>query len=307
MRQDINKMLSSEIYNLDDVTFNKIKISSANLAQLKSICKEYGFSSFLTESKNQVKLGKNYKELGLYTIGMSLSPYELGNHDFTVCFNATSSCKANCVIQNAGNPAYLPNKQKAMLKRKALLADDPKLFLAMFMRYIELKSLYCIKNNLALSIRFNISSDINYENIRIVYHDIETSFSDMAYELIRKTDTDVIPYDYTKNHDRLQNKNYHLVYSVSDSDISKSISAIKNGLSLAMVFDVDRNKPLPDSYQIGDYTLPVIDGDEHDYLPAYKDKLVIHGLRFKFKASDNKAKRRQVIDKAMLSGFVYPA
>ena len=53
MRQDINTMLSGKTFNLDDVMFNEITISSANLAQLQSICKEYGFSSFLTESKNQ--------------------------------------------------------------------------------------------------------------------------------------------------------------------------------------------------------------------------------------------------------------
>ena len=206
IKLDINKYLQSKTFNLDNITYNNIKVLHMNLNQLKKVCNDYGFTTFLSESKSQTKLAKNLKELNMYSIGIAIAPYELikdfNNNDYhkdildylnyngidkiitTVCNNATTSCKSNCVIFYAGNPAYIDAKQKAMLKRKKLLLNNPMLFLAMYLRYIELKVNYCIKNNLLLSIRFNISSDIEYENINIIYKNKVNTFSNIANDLI---------------------------------------------------------------------------------------------------------------------------
>jgi hypothetical protein len=331
IKLDINKYLTSRTFNLDTITYNNIKVLHMNLNQLKNICKDYGFTTFLSESKSQAKLAKNLKELNMYSIGTAIAPYELikdfNNNDYhkdildylnyngldkiivTVCNNATISCKKNCVIFYSGNPAYIDAKQKAMIKRKHLLLNNPMLFLAMYLRYIELKVNYCIKNNLLLSIRFNISSDIEYENINIVYKNKVNTFSNIANDLIQKTkktnDKDIIlkNYDYTKNFNRIANKNYKFVYSVSDNDINKTKIAINNGLSLAMVFDTKKNKPLPKNYTVNNITFKVIDGDLHDYLPQHKEQCII-GLRFKYKAKDKKDKRLIELNKAILNGFV---
>ena len=331
IKLDINKYLQSKTFNLDNITYNNIKVLHMNLNQLKNICKDYGFTTFLSESKSQAKLAKNLKELNMYSIGTAIAPYELikdfNNNDYhkdilnylnyngldkiitTVCKNATVSCKKNCVIFYSGNPAYIDAKQKAMIKRKHLLLNNPMLFLAMYLRYIELKVNYCIKNNLLLSIRFNISSDIEYENINIVYKNKVNTFSNIANNLIQKTkidnDKDIIlkNYDYTKNFNRIANKNYKFVYSVSDNDTNKTKIAIDNGLSLAMVFDTKKNKPLPKNYTVNNITFKVIDGDLHDYLPQHKEQCII-GLRFKYKAKDKKEKRLIELNKAILNGFV---
>jgi hypothetical protein len=331
IKLDINKYLTSKTFNLDNVTYNNIKVLHMNLNQLKNICKDFGFTIFLSESKSQTKLAKNLKELNMYSIGIAIAPYELikdfNNNDYhsdildylnyngldkiitTVCNNATTSCKKNCVIFYSGNPAYIDAKQKAMLNRKKLLLNNPMLFLAMYLRYIELKTIYCIKNNLLLSIRFNISSDIEYENIKIVYKNKVNTFSNIANNLIQKTkktsDKDIIlkNYDYTKNFNRIANKYYKFVYSVSDNDINKTKIAINNGLSLAMVFDTKRNKDLPKTYKVNNKIFKVIDGDLHDYLPQHKEQCII-GLRFKYKAKDKKEKRLIELNKAILNGFV---
>ena len=331
IKLDINKYLTSKTFNLDNVTYNNIKVLDMNLNQLKNVCKDFGFTTFLSESKSQAKLAKNLKELNMYSIGIAIAPYELikdfNNNNYhkdildylnyngldkiitTVCNNATISCKSNCVIFYSGNPCYIDAKQKAMLNRKKLLLTNPMLFLAMYIRYIELKASYCLRNNLLLSIRFNISSDIEYENINIVYKNKVNTFSNISNELIQQTkidnDKDIIlkNYDYTKNFNRLANKDYKFVYSVSDNDINKTKIAINNGLSLAMVFDTKRNKDLPKTYKINNKVFKVIDGDLHDYLPQHKKQCII-GLRFKYKAKDKKDKRLIELNKAILSGFV---
>ena len=114
----------------------------------------------------------------------------------------------------------------------------------------------------------------------------------------------VMPYDYTKHYDRRQDWHYHKVYSVTDHDASKAETAIDNGMPLAVVFDTPRGKPLPDVYTIGKFTLPVVDGDEHDYLPAHGREPHIVGLRFKHQAKHKKDEREAVLSKHILSGFV---
>jgi hypothetical protein len=320
MRQDINDILSAQVWDIFNKTYDGVRVLDMNLRQLEQICRAYGFTKFLTESKGQAKLAKTEKELGIVTVGVSLAPYSLGNlkssvsmHTIDLCINATPSCKQSCVVQYGGNPAYLSGKQNAMLKRKELLVDDPCLFFAMYFRYLELKSAYCIKHGLLLSNRGNISSDIRYENVQCSMDNFQTSFSNLVFHHCARTsmhldDKDtlvrVMPYDYTKHYDRRQDWHYHKVYSVTDHDASKAETAIDNGLPLAVVFDTARGKPLPDVYTVGRFTLPVVDGDEHDYLPAHGRKPHIVGLRFKHQAKHKKHEREALLAKHILSGFV---
>lgn len=309
MRQDINTILQAQTWDLSQVCFDNVPVMQMNLRQIQDICRSYGFTNFLTEAKAQAKLAKTAKELGVYTIGVSLAPFTLGNQ-IEVCSNATPSCKGNCVVWYSGNPAYISGKQNAMTKRKEMLADNPALFLAVFMRLIQLKSSYALRHGLVLSCRFNISSDIKYEQVQVRFDGEEMSFAELASDFMSgtwvnaKQDLPVMPYDYTKHFDRPSNAKYHLVYSVTDNDPDKIQQAIDNGLSLAVVFDTPRNKDLPNVYQIGKFKLPVIDGDKHDYLPEHSDKQVIVGLRFKYQAKHKADQRKKVLDKAILSGFV---
>ena len=110
---DINTILQSQIWDISSKTFNGVRVLDMNRRQLEQICRLYGFTKFLTESKGQVKLAKTAKELGIYSIGISISPYTLGRLEddlsniIDVCTNATTSCKQSCVIQFGGNPDYL--------------------------------------------------------------------------------------------------------------------------------------------------------------------------------------------------------
>jgi hypothetical protein len=313
---DFNKELTSNIYDLTNISYKGIKVSNMNKAELTRAFKYYNFTNLL--SKNNPKLEKNKKELNLYSIGLSIAPHVLNNNKtdniiYDVCASSTKSCRSNCVIWQAGNPLYIPAKRKAMLNRKNMFTLNTNLFLACLLRSIELESIYSIKNKLVMTYRGNIASDIKWESIKILYNNKLTTMINVIDKFIQSTklnNIDNISYDYTKHYNRKQNKNYHLAYSVTDKDINKSLTAIKNGLDLAIIFDTPKNKPLPKTFRIGNKVLKVFDGDKNDFI-AENRKLLnessIRGLRFKYKASHKKAMRIKSLDSAIKQGFVKQA
>jgi len=346
IKLDINKYLTSKTFNLDNVTYydtkdnRYIKVLDMNKAQLKRICKDYGFSSFLSNSNSQLKLSKNLKELNIHTIGISVLPHSLFNKEFDnnklskdiinylckslnipfntimnekiiidLCNNASKDCRINCI--SVTGKGMFNSVYNARLKRKELLYHNPILFIAMYIRYALLELEYCLKHKRLLSNRFNILSDINIENINIIYKDNEIKLAKLLYNICQlsitkdmKLDFDLKPYDYTKDYNRIELDYYKLVYSVNSYDNDKTLKAINNGLSLAMVFDItNQNIPLPKYYTVNNVKLKVIDTDKIDYLPLVKEQ-VIHGLRFKTNKLDNKDKRIAKMNKAILSGFV---
>ena len=309
MTKDINTILQSQVWNIGNKEWHGKRVMQMNQRELTDICKSYGFTNFLTSSTSQQKLAKTQKKLGIEMHGVALAPHTLGPDNVEMCSNATPSCRAGCVVWFGGNPAYTDAKQNAMLKRKAMLIDDPCLFLAVFMRYLNLKSDSCIRKGVLMSSRFNVSSDIKYERVIVQMDDIQTNFSNFAAYFIAKTGEHIdtsdlpMPYDYTKHFDRRRDLNYHLVYSVTDNDTAKAEQAIENGLPLAIVVDTKRGKPLPTTVRIGKYTLPAVDGDEHDYLPEHGREPHAVLLRYKYNAKHKAAKRKAVLDSAILSGF----
>lgn len=309
MTKDINTILQSQVWNIGNKEWHGKRVMQMNQRELTDICRSYGFTNFLTSSTSQQKLAKTQKKLGIEMHGVALAPHTLGPDNVEMCSNATPSCRAGCVVWFGGNPAYTDAKQNAMLKRKAMLIDDPCLFLAVFMRYLNLKSDSCIRKGVLMSSRFNVSSDIKYERVIVQMDDVQTNFSNFAAYFIAKTGEHIdtndlpMPYDYTKHYDRRRDLNYHLVYSVTDNDTAKAEQAIENGLPLAIVVDTKRGKPLPTMVRIGKYTLPAVDGDEHDYLPEHGREPHAVLLRYKYNAKHKAAKRKAVLDSAILSGF----
>ena len=59
---------------------------------------------------------------------------------------------------------------------------------------------------------------------------------------------------------------------------------------------------LPKKYTVNNRVFKVIDADKNDYLGITNEQ-VIFGLRFKYKARDNKQTRLNKLNKAILNGF----
>ena len=196
---NFNKQLTNNIYDLDNIVYNGIKVLSMNKAELTRVFKEYNFTTLL--SKSNPKLEKNKKELNLYSIGLSIAPHVLNNNKnsniiYDVCSNSTKSCRSNCVIWQAGNPAYIPAKRKAMLNRKNMFTSNPSLFMACLIRSIELESYYSIKNKLIMTYRGNISQDINWESIQVIYNNKSTTMINIIDTFIQSTKLINIDNDY---------------------------------------------------------------------------------------------------------------
>jgi len=314
---DFNKILESNIYNLDNVYYDNIKVLNMNKAQLKRVYKKYGFTILL--SKNNPKLEKTNKEYkNTSNVGLSIAPHYLNNKKnnivFNVCNYSNANCRKDCVIWKAGNPAYMKAKRNAMLNRKELLTSNPQLFLACYIRDLQLHTNYCINNKYSLLIRNNVASDISYENIKVIYNNKNTTMINIInsfIELVKDYNIDNVAYDYTKNYNRKQHRHYHKAYSHCDNDINKPLQAIKNGLDLAIIFNVAKNKPLPKYYKLGKLKLMVVDGDKNDYIAEFRNKYplkpIVRALRIKFNAKDNKLKRLKVIESGLKSGFIKQA
>ena len=192
---DFNKELTNNIYDLDNIVYNGIEVLSMNKTQLTKVFKDYNFTTLL--SKSNPKLEKNKKELNLYSIGLSIAPHVLNNNKnnniiYNVCNNSTKSCRSNCVIWQAGNPAYIPAKRKAMLNRKNMFTSNPSLFMACLIRSIELESHYSIKNKLIMTYRGNISQDIKWESIQVIYNNKSTTMINIIDTFIQSTKLDNI-------------------------------------------------------------------------------------------------------------------
>lgn len=88
-------------------------------------------------------------------------------------------------------------------------------------------------------------------------------------------------YDYTKIPKpwERERQNYHLTFSLSENNWPEAQEALENGVSVAVVFDTKKDKPLPVMWR----GYLVVDGDDTD-LRFLDPKGVIIGLRAKGRA-----------------------
>lgn len=140
-------------------------------------------------------------------------------------------------------------------------------------------------------VRLNGTSDLPWEKYRVPV-DAETlePLTNTKADLSRPQKTmllmdvwgDVQFYDYTKNPHRAAKDlptNYHLTFSLAESNREDAERALSNGLNVAAVF---RSKPFPSRFM----DRPVIDGDETD-LRFLDPSGVIVGLSAKGEAKND--------------------
>ena len=133
--------------------------------------------------------------------------------------------------------------------------------------------------NLTPAFRLNATSDLRWETIAVTvngvtYPNIMTAFPNIQF------------YDYTKLANRRNlPKNYHLTFSLAESNTDQAITAFQNGMNVAAVF-----RTVPTAYTLDaglrSVHVDVINGDETD-LRFLDRKGVIVGL----KAKGSKAKK----------------
>lgn len=199
------------------------------------------------------------QKLGYFTGIMYLSPYKMANGKVNVCGDATKGCIESC-LNEAGRGAF-SNVQDARIKKTLEFLENPKEFMVkIYKEIVKLQKKY----GQNLVIRLNGTSDLPFENIKVV-------LEDRYYSNIFEAFPNVQFYDYTKNPRRaLTNKigNYYLTFSRAETklNIEYSRNLLNEGKNVAMVFSKELHEQLVKMGKIvySNREVNVIDGDETD-------------------------------------------
>jgi hypothetical protein len=190
---------------------------------------------------------KKSLDLGYKTFGIHLAPADESGKN--VCPSSSAGCREACLYK-AGFGSY-PFVQRARIKKTQLFSSNPKAFLLTLIGEVETAIRRTKKNNLTPCFRLNLTSDIPWENIKILGKNIMEMFPNVQF------------YDYGKDLKRMLKfikgempKNYHLTFSRSEENEEecKIVMSLKG--NVAMVF---KNK-IPKKYM----GKRVIDGDSND-------------------------------------------
>lgn len=239
-------------------------------SEAKEIMRQYGVNDLLSRPESNPKIAKNGK-VGVLCAPLHLAPHKLSG--FNVCAKASPECIAAC-LHTAGNVQYMPGKTRARLARTKAYFKARAAFMAALYYEIARLERKAKRENMLCGIRLNATSDITFESVPVGgFANIMEAFPAVQF------------YDYTKRSNRKNLPvNYDLTFSLAENNDREAVQAFRNGMNIAVVFNVRRGKPLPKGFTLGqEYILPVIDGDLHDYRPIDPRNCIV-GLRAKGKA-----------------------
>lgn len=197
----------------------------------------------LTSPEANPKIAKNI-ELGYLTAPLHLAPYNLSGYQ--VCPMASKGCAAAC-LNTAGHGIY-KKVQDARIRKTKLYFEDRKMFMEILRKDIKALVRKAEKLSLKPAVRLNATSDIPWENSGIM-----DEFPDVQF------------YDYFKTKNRAKKslpKNYHLTFSLSETNLKDSEELYALGFNVAVVFF---GRSLPENFSLGKHkNLTVLDGDKSD-------------------------------------------
>jgi hypothetical protein len=219
------------------------------------------------------------EKLGYRTAILYLAPHKMNGMGIDLCEHSTLECRIMC-LNTAGLAGVFKSIQESRIKKTRWMLKHPALFWSRIdveitnHENLTHRQQTRLKRKFKPCVRLNGTSDIwNTDMETIMYRHPDTQF-----------------YDYSKDFNRIVDYamgklpiNYHLTYSYSGGPTNAAMWCIDMGVNVAVVFDVKRGKPLPDTH----WGIDVVDGDKHDlrFLNKSRDKRgVIIGLRAKGKA-----------------------
>ncbi len=169
------------------------------------------------------------------------------------CAMASKECASLC-LYDAGMGAF-DSVKAARISKTLLFFDERPAFLWNLKKDIEKLDRKAKKQKMVPAVRLNGTTDILWERVA---PELFTDYPHIQF------------YDYTKIPGRPDKKgfpsNYHLTFSRSEINDSSGRfkgqvdAEIKAGRNVAVVFDVKKGAPLPDTFK----GLPVLDGDVSD-------------------------------------------
>ena len=208
------------------------------------------------------------EKLGYLTGILYLAPArESGVMD--TCPLSTEGCRAGCLF-TAGRASFTPSIITARINKTKWLHEDRESFVETLRKNIASLIRKAKRANLIPAVRINGTSDLPQLALQLAGEFPEVQFYDYTK----------VPRPWTRTR-----PNYHLTFSLSESNFQDASDALQHGLNVAVVFNTPKSKPLPETWR----GYNVIDGDMHDlrFLDTYRLGLIV-GLHAKGKAKKDK-------------------
>tara|TARA_R110000772_G_scaffold6250_8_gene21953 strand:- start:1166 stop:1948 length:783 start_codon:yes stop_codon:yes gene_type:complete len=218
-------------------------------------------------STNNSKTIKGEK-LGYTTYILYLAPHTQNSKGINLCSHASPGCAKACLFNSGA--ARFDNVQKGKRNKTEWYLQDREGFMLKLdaeITAIKNKRKHATSENTPV-VRLNGTSDVPFE--KFIIRDNKNIF-DLHPEIQF--------YDYTKNHIRFTKKlpsNYHLTFSMSETNKDKSMELLSLGANVAIVFGVKNANQLPETYK----GYEVINGDESDLRFLDKQNVIV-GLKYK--------------------------
>jgi hypothetical protein len=206
------------------------------------------------------------EKLGVLTGILYLAPAKISGYE--VCPRRTAGCTKSC-LYSAGRGKF-SNVQKARINRTKLFFENRELFLSMLRLDIRLLEIQAKEMGMIPAVRLNGTSDIDWTRFGLM-----EEFPNVRF------------YDYTKVLNRLKKipPNYYVTFSRAESNEIDSLTAIKMGHNVSVVFNLGKNDQMPDTWN----GAPVYDGDETDARFLDPQGGYIIGLRAKGQAKKDES------------------
>lgn len=170
---------------------------------------------------------------------------DAAGHKVTLCPFASPGCTAAC-LYSAGRAAIFPAIKAARIEKTKALYSDPQGFKAQLAKDIAALIKKAKKEGMTPAVRLNGTSDLPVETWGLM-----EAFPEIQF------------YDYSKNPAKAQAyaagklpKNYHVTFSLSETNEHHAVQALAVGVNVAAVYA----GPMPQTV----LAAPVLDGDESD-------------------------------------------
>ena len=218
----------------------------------------------LSHFDSNPKVAKN-TALGWGTAVLHLAPANMSG--FQVCSARSPGCEAAC-LHFAGGDHLMPLKNRSRIAKTQFFFKDKAGFMAQLLKEVQAHVRKMERLGLRPAVRLNATSDIPWERVRCGDHEnIMVALPNVQF------------YDYTAIPNRRVPSNYHLTFSLKETNESESRLALALGFNLAVVFPTSE---LPETF----WGVPVIDGDENDFRPGDPTPCIV-GLKAKGKKGIN--------------------
>ena len=166
---------------------------------------------------------------GVITYIMYLAPFTQNSKGINLCSHASPGCAKACLFNSGA--ARFDRVQEGKINKTEYFLADRKAFLEQLDGEIaKIERKFAKIDDAIPAIRLNGTADIVFEKFKI--RDGKNIFE--LYPNIQF-------YDYTKNYTRFRKvlpKNYHLTFSMSETNKVMSLNLLEKGYNVAIVFGV---------------------------------------------------------------------